>query len=86
MDAAPAEPPETESVADETVEETPSIDEPDEEALSTDEPVEPAPEASDEAAADSEEEPVVEEAKVDEVSSYYHLARFDSTSSAKADH
>ena len=68
MDAAPAEPPETESAADETVEETPSIDEPDEEALSTDEPVEPAPEASDEAAADSEEEPVVEEAKVDDAS------------------
>ena len=86
MDAAPAEPPKTESAADETVEETPSIDEPDEEALSPAEPVEPAPEASDEAAADSEEEPVVEEAKVDEVSSYHHLVRFDSTSSAKADH
>ena len=68
VDAAPAEPPETESAADETVEETPSIDEPDEEALSTDEPVEPAPEASDEAAADSEEEPVVEEPKVDDAS------------------
>ena len=63
VDAAPAEPPKTESAADETVKETPSIDEPDEEALST-----------------------VEEAKVDEVSSYYHLARFNTTSSAKAAH
>ena len=80
-DASLAEPPETESAADETVEETSSIDESDgsaveqhdetppevaEEALSSDESGEPASESPDEAAVESEEEPVVEEAKVDD--------------------